>query len=440
MAWGIASTTKRRANRLPFTYIRQWLVQALFIVFAVLLSIFAVSWVLEKSLIREALELEADAFVEAYTQDPEFPLPRTRNLVGYLAEQGEGVAHIPPDLQVLPPGLHNAVAFTGREERLPVFVRDFSGHRLYLIFEGANIDRLVGIYGLLPLAVLLIALYLSAWLAYRFTARAVSPILRIARNLRESALESAGLDLPHEQLTGDARELAAAIEDYTRRHDALIARERQFSADVSHELRTPMTIIDGAAQFLAAEDGLSDKGSQRVHMIRRACRDVNELISAFLFLSRETASVEKRERANVADVIQGEVEKLTPLLDASAVSFQVDIQAAFYTETPKKALEIILGNVLRNAAKYTAEGEIRIISSSDSIMVEDTGIGIPETLLPSLFERHVRGRGLQQAGEGIGLAIVKRLCDQFDWTIDVQNRDVAGVRVTLRQSSSLPTE
>ena len=69
--------------------------------------------------------------------------------------------------------------------------------------------------------------------------------------------------------------------------------------------------------------------------------------------------------------------------------------------------------------------------SGNQVLVSDTGMGIPDELLPKLFERHVRGRGLHQAGEGIGLAIVKRLCDQFDWDISIQNNVDQGVLVTL---------
>ena len=63
--------------------------------------------------------------------------------------------------------------------------------------------------------------------------------------------------------------------------------------------------------------------------------------------------------------------------------------------------------------------------------MEDSGPGIDEELIPHIFERHVRGRGLQQAGEGIGLNIVKRLCDLYHWDIRIANREGGGVVVSL---------
>ena len=78
--------------------------------------------------------------------------------------------------------------------------------------------------------------------------------------------------------------------------------------------------------------------------------------------------------------------------------------------------------------------------SGNQVLVSDTGIGIPDELLPKLFERHVRGRGLQQAGEGIGLAIVKRLCDQFDWDISIRNNVDQGILVTMTKMNEETTD
>ena len=413
--------------------VRQWLIQSVFIICAVLLSVLTVTWVLEKSLIREALEMEAEAFIQSWSGDNSFPLPRTRNLTGYMSHSGQADG-IPAELRQLPPGLHNEVDIADAVEAVPVYVRDFSGQRLYLVFNGANVDRLVGIFGLLPLASLLIVIYAGTWVAYRLTSRAMSPVLRIAKNLRETGPDNFSLGVQPSSLRGEARELADAIEQYRKRSELLVEKERQFTADVSHELRTPITIIDGASQFLAAEARLSEKGAERVQMIRRACRDVSELINAFLLLSRSKTLEDDRTLIPVSQLILSEIEKLRPFVDTNRVQLRTDLDESLQTPTPRKAMEIIIGNLLGNAVKYTNDGTISVYASDNRILIEDTGIGIPEDILPHLFERHVRGRGLQQAGEGIGLAIVKRLCDQFDWDIRIQNIPDGGVSVLLSKS------
>ncbi len=414
---------------------KQWILQTLFIIFAVLVSIFTITWILEKSLVKQALELEADAFISNYTEDDSFPLPRTRNLIGYLTHSSQP-EKIPDDIKTLTPGLYPKMELVGRDVPVPVYVRDFDDKRLYLIFEGANIDRLVGVFGLIPMSILLILIYTSSWIAYKLTWRAASPVLSLARNLRDSEPDKLSIDVSTKNFSGDTKELAEALEEYSKRIDIFVERERQFTADISHELRTPMTIIDGAAQFLEAESAISKKGEERVKMIRRACRDMNDFTSAFFLLAREQQPSSELVKTNVTEIIEKAVIKLSPLINNSKVSLNVDTQSNLVVDTHEKALEIIVTNILGNAIKYTEEGTIDITIKDNQILVSDTGIGIPDELLPKLFVRHIRGRGLNQAGEGIGLAIVKRLCDQFAWDIDIKNQDVAGILVTLTKTEN----
>ena len=344
MVWATAYLMKVYMLKKPLDYfnvniMHRWVIQAAFIIFAVLLSILSVTWILEKSLVKNALELEATAFIEEFQKDKSFPLPRTRNLIGYL--QGEGQSGvIPPELISLEPGLYPDMKLDHREELVPVYVKEFDQYRLYLIFEGANIDRLVGIFGLVPLTTLLIIIYISSWIAYRLTWRAASPIVSIAQKIRNSSPDKARLKLPLRKLSGETKELAIALEDYEERITAFLERERQFTADVSHELRTPMTIIDGAAQFLDLEKNMSVKGVERVQMIRRASQDVNELINAFLLLAREQSSGFS-EHVDVVPVIESELDKIRNTKDSAAIHIKLNIKAPLRANTPIKVLEII---------------------------------------------------------------------------------------------------
>lgn len=409
---------------------QRYLLQALFIFAAVLLSITAVTWVMQKILVRQALALEAQSFIEARLADPEFPLPRTRNLIGYLRTDTDA-GDVPPALEPLDTGLHQSIWLPDREAPTPVYIEDFSGGRLYLVFAGYNVDRLVGIFGLVPIGLLLIIVYGASWVAYRVSDRAISPVLRIARRLQETAPGKGPPAMPLQHLKGETKELALALDDYARRMDAMVERERQFSADVSHELRTPITIIDGAAQFLETERGLSEKGLQRTQMIRRACKDVSELIDAFLILGREPQRLDEQNAVDVANIAEAEMVKLSPLLSNSTVALQVEAQDRLLVPVNRKVLEIIINNLCRNAIKYTDSGSIRVVTVADRLIVEDTGIGIDEHLIPHLFDRHVKGRGVQRAGEGIGLNIVKRLCDRYQWRIEIANKAEGGVCVTI---------
>ena len=409
------------------------LLQGIFIFLAVLLSVSAVAWVLQKVLVKQALALEAQTFIEAYQADPSYPLPRTRNLVGYLVDPA-GKGSRPEILRDLPPGLHAAVPLPGHERPLPVYVEDFSGGRLYLVFSGYNVDRLIGLFGLLPVTLLLIIVYATSWIAYKLSLRAVSPVLRLARRLRDSSPTQRMPELPTRGLKGETRELVLAMDEYKRRLEDLVERERRFSSDVSHELRTPITIIDGAAQFLETEASLSEKGRGRARMIRRACKDISELIDAFLILGREPKRLGDSEAVDVAEVAEAELGKLASLLDGKPLEMKLEAAVPLCLPVHRKVIEIILSNLCRNAINYSEQGVIRVWVDRDGIRVEDNGCGIDEALIPHIFDRHVRGRGVQKAGEGIGLNIVKRLCDLYGWEIRLANRGGGGVVVSIRMA------
>ena len=99
--------------------------------------------------------------------------------------------------------------------------------------------------------------------------------------------------------------------------------------------------------------------------------------------------------------------------------------------TVPQALAIVIGNLIRNAFLYTEAGEVVVTLQSNRLLVEDTGTGIHKADLPHLFKRHIRGRGQSQPGQGIGLALVKQLCDRFGWRITVQNSASGGVIASL---------
>lgn len=411
---------------------QRYLLQAIFIFITVLLSLLAAGWVLQQVFVKKALALEAESFITSRAENPAFPLPRTRNLVGYV--RGDTFSEeIPRELLVLEPGLHVSISFADQEKASPVYVEDFDEGRLYLIFAGYNVDRLVGIFGLIPIGLLLIGFYGASWVAYRFSERAISPVLRIARRLRETSPEQDRLEMPIQSLKGEAKELAIAVDDYARRMDDMVERERQFSADVSHELRTPITIIDGATQFLQTEQGLSEKGHQRAQMIRRACKDISELIDAFLILGREPTLLNASDAVDVAAIAQTELVKVSSLIHAKDIEMTLDKVGELHVPVNRKVFEIIINNLCRNAIKHTESGKINIIVTDTELRVEDCGSGVDEELLPHIFDRHVRGKGQKRAGEGIGLSIVKRLCDMYGWDISIANREQAsGVVVTVR--------
>jgi signal transduction histidine kinase len=406
---------------------RAFLLQAAFIGAAAVVGVFLASLLLEGVLIRQALREEAAHFWSQRERDSAFPLPGTLNLTGYLDA-------VPTELSSLPTGYHERV-IAGVET--VVYVSDRDGQRLYLVFDRGGVGRLATVFGLLPLAMVLLVLYLTTWLAFRASRRAFSPVIALARQVREldpAAPDPAQLDparLPRDA-DDEVRELADALARYAQRLSEFVERERNFTRDASHELRSPLTVIQMAAGMLEADAGLSDASCRSVARIARAARDMEELTSAFLLLARESQTGLPLEAICVNDVLADELDRARPLAAGKAIESRINATHRLHVDAPEKVLAVLLGNLLRNAFSYTDAGEVAVEVGAASVVIRDTGVGIAPGQVDAMYQPFVRGDTGRRGGHGVGLTIVRRLSDRFGWPVSIDSRPGVGTRVEIR--------
>jgi signal transduction histidine kinase len=89
----------------------------------------------------------------------------------------------------------------------------------------------------------------------------------------------------------------------------------------------------------------------------------------------------------------------------------------------------MVSNLVRNAFSYTDAGTVRILQDERRLVVEDSGRGIPGDAFYQVFLRHFRGAASE--GAGIGLFLVKRICDRYGWRIRLDSRENRGTTVTV---------
>jgi len=405
---------------------RAFLLQAGFIGAAAVVGVFLASLLLEGVLIRQALREEVAHFWQQRERDPAFPLPATVNLTGYL-----GTA--PSSIAALPLGYHERVI---DDVETVVYVSDREGERLYLVFDRSGVGKLATMFGLLPLAMVLLVLYLSTWLAFRASRRAFSPVIALARAVREldpTAPDPAPLDpvrLPREA-DDEVRELAEALARYAQRLKEFVARERDFTRDASHELRSPLTVIQLAVGMLETDVGLSEASRRSVARIGRAVRDMEELTSAFLLLARESQTGLPVETVCVNDVLAEELDRARLLASGKPVEASLHATHKLFVAAPEKVLPVLLGNVLRNAFSYTDAGAVTVDVGAESVVIRDTGVGMAPEQIDAMYQPFVRGDAARRGGHGVGLTIVRRLSDRFGWPVMIESSPGVGTRVEI---------
>jgi PAS domain S-box-containing protein len=231
------------------------------------------------------------------------------------------------------------------------------------------------------------------------------------------------------------RGFAKVTRDLTvpRRIEALQENERQMSeflAMLSHELRNPLGSIVNALD-LARHKPVAERTEAR-GIIERQVKHLAHIVDDLLDISRITrGKIElRKEILGVNDAVLHAVESCRSLLRARGHKVDVNpSEEELWIEADPTRLSQVILNLINNAAKYTpAGGHISISISRDNdlvvLRVRDTGIGIPPTLLPKVFDLFVQGdRSLDRTagGLGIGLTIVKRMVEMHGGSVDAMS-------------------
>jgi signal transduction histidine kinase len=269
---------------------------------------------------------------------------------------------------------------------------------------------------------------LSFLIGWWSASRVMSPVLELAKRLKRSR---AGLSEPlaNDFADDEVGQLAAALDEYSARLTHVVQRDREFNADVSHELRTPLAVIRGAIELLLAKPGLDDKTRSRLMRIQRAEQQCTDLISALLLLSRNERGQGTTDVARVAEQL---LDAHRAQLGGKPVTLRIDGNRGLMVDAPEAAVTVALNNLIGNAVKYTLEGEVVVQLLPQSVEVVDSGPGLSAEDAARLFERGYRGThaGHSQGG-GIGLSIVRRLCELYGWDVRVAPGAARGVVATL---------
>lgn len=411
-----------------------FVLQTLSIALATLLGVYAAMVVLRDVLIQRALTDEATHYWKGRSEHPDWPVPNTYNMHGYLLGPNADDATVPAALLGLRPGFH-ALTMNGADEL--VYVDQRADERLWLIFHQEQLRNLALWFGLVPLSFVLGAVYLVSFYTYRVSKRAVSPIIQLAQSVRALDPHKPDLQALEEIRRSSSSDeevqmLAESIEGFARRNESFVERERNFTRDASHELRTPLTIIKIATDVLLSETETSPLAEKTLYRIKRATRDMEALIEAFLILARETDVGLPSETFLVNELVIGEVERAADLVSGKPIEVKLIERATLTLDGPSRVFVVMLSNLLRNAAQYTDNGEIVVSIGEDYVQVEDTGCGMSSEDAARAFDLFYRGQQSGRGGHGVGLTIVKRLSDRFGWPVSIDSELGRGTRARIQ--------
>lgn len=289
---------------------------------------------------------------------------------------------------------------------------------------------------------LLLALSVAGVLTNKFAASVTKPILEISHKLEGIYDEKIDFNFPHYQydelniIARTTTDMSKSVQDYIRKLEKEKTIRQEFFSNASHELKTPLTAIRGYAELL--QSGMASDTQMQKEFLGRIHSEVEEmtsLINDILMISRlETKELMPTKEMLCVKSVAEEVKKtLKPLADENNVSLEIHCCDEFvYMDCSH--LQGILSNLMGNAVKYNRPGgfvqtDITMDSTSLSIRVEDSGIGIAKEDQKRIFERFYRvdkGRSKRVAGTGLGLSIVKHVTEFYGGCVSVESQSGVG--------------
>ena len=200
----------------------------------------------------------------------------------------------------------------------------------------------------------------------------------------------------------------------------------EFDRAFRHELRTPLNAIIGFSDMMRSRlfGPLPNKYAEYADLIHDSGQHMLDLIGDVLDMSKVEAGKYELNYSNfdVADVVRSSIKMIRPTADAAEVRMQADIiedPTELIVEADRKAVRQMLLNLLSNAVKFTPKGGRITVAAKTAgnilnITVEDNGAGMTQDEVSRVGQPYVQtqsGHENDQRGSGLGLSLVKSLCD-----------------------------
>ncbi len=348
----------------------------------------------------------------------------------------------PPDFPWPPPSLqtrpaYHDVTYDGRHFRVlvdPVHI----GPETFCILVAGQLEDNRGLLarfsrGLLAAIPALLAI--SALAGYWMSRHALRPIDQLTNAVRSISIGNLSGRLPIAETGDELERLAVTCNGMLSRLESSVNRIQRFTADASHELRSPISFMRTVAEVALGNPQIDLESRAAFDDILVESTEASRLLEDMLVLARADSHQGdlRFEPVDLADLLTDVHEKARPLAEAKRQRLAVERSGNGRVSGDRASLRRLLWTLVDNAIKYTPSGgtiELALDTrvSEARVTVRDTGIGIPEAMLPRVFERFFRAdpSRAQVEGSGLGLAIAKWIADMHHAAISVESTEGRG--------------
>lgn len=288
-------------------------------------------------------------------------------------------------------------------------------------------------------SVLVLATLFARFLARR-ALKPISKIIQTARDIGQG--QELSQRIPVFKVKDELGQLALTFNEMMDRLERSFALMRQFSSDASHELRTPLTVLKGQNELILSKQRDPKEYQEVIISNLEEINYMSKVLEDLFVLSR---SDENQIQLNCKPMdLRDLVEEVCRHAEVLAEDKNITIIIAFLESVEINGDEVrlrqMIWNIMHNGIKYTQSGgELKVSLLEESgfalLSIQDTGIGIPEKDLPSIFDRFYRvdkARSRDEGGSGLGLSICKHITEAHKGNIEVESKPGVGTRFKIR--------
>ncbi|MGD8881165.1 MAG: HAMP domain-containing sensor histidine kinase [Desulfobacterales bacterium] len=386
---------------------------------------------IDDHLIDQRLREEVEYFTDHYKYHRLLPRTTSPYITAFMGTESMPL-YVIELIEGLADGFHEA--YSGPDEyHIAVQKLPDQENYLYLLYEVSALEftekRKLNI-GFVMFGGVFLIILLGWWIGRLTSRKVIAPVIHLSDQVNKSGPGNLPTDLSKDYVNDEVGTLAVALEQSMKRIKAFVEREYQFTRDASHELRTPVTVIKGAVELLRQKlNPLEESVLRPLDRIQRQVINMENIIEALLWLSREEVSADPDQSFSVLPLVRDAIEENRQLIADKSIDINLVAEGKPVLNVPAPLFQIALTNLIHNAVRYTSNGHITVYVRDDRVLVSDTGIGIDASDLDKLTQPHVRGA--VSNGFGLGLSIVSRLCDRFGWQFEMESEVGRGTTVHL---------
>ena len=288
--------------------------------------------------------------------------------------------------------------------------------------------------------VLFVGLLVSLGTRYIMYTAFQKPVMEIGQAARKVAAGDFTVRVYSQRKDNKKDELEVLIDDFNKMVEELATIETlksDFIANVSHEMKTPLAIIQSYASALRKEELPQDEKKEYIDTIVEASKKLSTLVTNILKLNKlENQEIIQTESYSLDEQLRCCMLALEDKFDEKNIEFEADLDEVAIT-SDESLMEIVWNNLLTNTIKFTPKDgsvkiELRKEGNQAIVKVRDSGCGMSNETCQRIFDRFYQGdTSHSEEGNGLGLALVKRVVDLVDGTITAESELGQGTTFTV---------